>query len=59
MKRCKICKNCGNEMIKDDEDFRFKGCTDIYWLCEHCRTSMIEKIRYNKTIKEDWIEYED
>lgn len=52
------CINCNEEMILDDEDFRFKGCTDKYWLCENCGQSMIEKIRYGKSIKKTWIERE-
>lgn len=47
------CKYCGKEMIKDDIDFQFKGCYDIYWLCD-CGASCIEKVRYSKTCKVDW-----
>lgn len=49
-----ICHYCKNEMIKDDEDFRFKGNTDIYWLCEHCGASCIELIRFGKRFKVNW-----
>ena len=48
------CKNCKNEMILDDEDFKFKGNTDKYWLCENCHTNCIEEIRFNQSFKEHW-----
>lgn len=53
-----ICKECNNEMILDDEDFRFKGNTDKYWLCENCHTSCIEEIRFNQSFKEHWLNEE-
>ena len=49
-----ICKECKNEMILDDEDFRFKGNTNKYWICENCHTSCMEEIRYNQSFKEHW-----
>lgn len=49
-----ICINCGEEMIIDDEDFRFIGNKDIYWKCTNCCTSCIEEIRYSQTFKEHW-----
>lgn len=45
-----ICKYCGKEMILDDEDFQFEGCSDEYWLCENCSASCLVKIRYGKQI---------
>ena len=49
-----ICKECKNEMILDDEDFRFKGNTNKYWICENCHTSCTEEIRFNQSYKEHW-----
>ena len=49
------CKQCENEMLLDDKDFRFKGCLDKYWLCENCHTTCIEEIRFNQTFQEHWI----
>lgn len=53
----KICKNCGKQMQKDDVDFNFRGNYDIYWVCDSCSTSCIEKIRFGKIFKEEW--YQD
>ena len=41
-------------MVKDDVDFNFKGNYDIYWICPKCNASCIQKVRYGKTIKEDF-----
>lgn len=48
------CKYCGEEMRLDDIDFNFKGNKDNYWICEHCHSSAIEKIRYVKTVRVDF-----
>lgn len=53
------CKKCQNEMKKDDVDFNFKGCYDVYWICEHCKMSCREKVRYGKTCKVEWQESEE
>lgn len=52
------CKNCENQMIKDDVDFNFKGNYDNYWICENCFTSYIEKIRFGKQFEIIWDENE-
>lgn len=49
-----ICKVCGKQMYLDDVDRRFKGNMDKYWCCQHCPTSCIEQIRWDKTFKEEW-----
>lgn len=48
------CRFCGAEMYKDDVDEKFKGCKDVYWICETCQTSCIEEIRYFQRYKERW-----
>lgn len=48
------CKECNAKMRKDDVDKMFNGCMNIYWLCDHCNTSCIEKIRFNQSWKEMW-----
>lgn len=49
-----ICEECGSEMRRDDRDFRFQGCYDNYWECDHCLTSCIEQVRFAKPFKEIW-----
>lgn len=49
------CKECGNQMILDDKDFKFTGCVDKYWECEKCNASCLEEIRYSQTFKEHWV----
>lgn len=51
-----ICKNCKNEMFKDDVDFNFKGNYDNYWLCDNCKTSCIEQFRFGHEFKVIWYE---
>lgn len=53
-KQKKVCKECGKDMILDDIDFRFKGCYDNYFICEHCQTSCTEEIRFNQSFQEHW-----
>ena len=52
--KIKICKVCNSEMLLDDIDFHFKGCLDKYWICENCKTSCTEEIRYGQSFKEHW-----
>lgn len=49
-----ICKECNSEMRKDDVDFSFPGCENIYWECDFCLTGCIEKIRFNQSFIEVW-----
>lgn len=37
-------------MILDDIDAQFDGCEDRYWICESCKASCFEKVRYHKSI---------
>lgn len=53
-----VCKACGKEMRLDDVDFNFKGNKDNYFVCDNCKCSCVEKIRYGKQIKVDWDESE-
>lgn len=53
------CKKCNIEMHLDDVDFNFKGNKDNYWYCKECSLTCIEKIRYGKSIKQNWLEKED
>lgn len=48
------CVFCDKEMRLDDVDFRFKGCQDNYYVCDFCKSSAYEKIRYNKSIGITW-----
>lgn len=48
------CKNCKNEMIQDDVDFNFKGCYDIYFICQHCGTHLIREIRFSQKHRDIW-----
>lgn len=52
------CIKCKKEMRLDDVDFNFKGNKDNYWICDDCKTSCIEKIRYGKQIKVEWADSE-
>lgn len=49
-----VCRYCNKHMILDDMDFRFKGCYDSYFLCEHCNSTCILSIRFNMPYKELW-----
>lgn len=49
-----VCLECGMEMRKDDVDFRFEGCKNVYWLCDFCPTSCIEQVRFNHSFKQIW-----
>ena len=59
------CKYCKVEMRLDDVDFNFKGNKDNYFICDNCKASALEKIRYGKTVSvlftaaEDWIELKE
>ena len=59
MKTCKeydtkICKECDTKMYKDDIDFNFEGCYNIYWCCPNCQTSCTEQVRFSQSFKEIW-----
>ena len=49
-----ICKFCNNEMLLDDKDVLFEGYLDKYWICENCKTSCKEKIRFGQSFREHW-----
>lgn len=52
------CVKCGSEMLLDDEDYSFKGCTDKIYRCPNCNSiSGIRKIRYGKCVLEEQYEY--
>ena len=42
-------------MSLDDVDYNFKGNKDNYWVCDNCNTRAVEKLRYGKSIKVDFI----
>lgn len=42
------CCQCNNEMIVDDEDYRFNGNRDVYLICEKCNMAALAKIRFGK-----------
>lgn len=48
------CKYCNSEMRIDDRDKRFKGCLDVYWICDNCTGSCIEEIRFSQRYRELW-----
>lgn len=48
------CKYCGKEMRLDDVDYNFKGNQDNYFICDDCKASAIEKIRYGKSTSVNW-----
>lgn len=51
-----ICKYCEKEMRLDDVDFNFKGNKDNYWVCDNCKATSCEKIRYGKCINVEFYE---
>ena len=48
------CKYCNNKMYLDDEDKKFYGNMDLYYLCEKCKSSLILEIRFNQPYREIW-----
>ena len=55
MADCMPCKVCGAAMRLDDRDYNFKGNYDNYWVCDHCNTTCFEKVRYGKSVSEEWV----
>ena len=53
-----ICRYCQQEMTLDDCDYNFKGNYDNYWVCERCRVSYFESIRFGKFYKGRWHKWE-
>lgn len=45
------CIQCNSNMIEDDEEYYFKGKTDIYLICEKCHTGALAEIRFGKLSK--------
>lgn len=54
-----ICQFCGSKMILDDRDYNFKGNYDNYWKCENCNSCCFEKIRYAKSIYQEFFRTEE
>ncbi len=44
------CPNCHEQMKVVQVDIIYDGAYDKYVVCEHCRTMLHEKVRYNKVI---------
>lgn len=49
-----VCKECDSKMRLDGENFRFDGDYDDFWSCSNCKLSCVERVRYGKTLVEDW-----
>ena len=45
------CPYCGHDMELDDVDYNFDGCQDNFYVCEHCHSDLVEKIRFGKVWK--------
>ena len=50
------CPVCRNKMKVVEEDYSFKGNSDIHWQCSNreCLTCCTEEVRFNQSFKELW-----
>jgi len=52
------CKYCGEEMRLDDRDY-YRTYTDLYFVCDKCSASCVEKrskLKGKRTLSVDWQE---